>query len=131
MASLFERYKRAWVQIATFGIKSKKGEEIIEHHKEAYAKDHTLYNAMGGALSGVVIGPVGPAAFGAVEAANQYRDMKDSADAAAAQYAQNPVSFEEDTQVGGFFSIGAGRGMGAWIPVVLIFVVIMYLIFKD
>ncbi|MCK4792287.1 MAG: hypothetical protein KAV87_51635 [Desulfobacteraceae bacterium] len=129
MASLFKKWKRAWEQALTLGASSDRAKKLAIHHKKNYAKHHTAINQIGGAVSGVVLGPVGPAAFAAVEAQNQYQELINARDAATSQYAENPLSFDQDTNVGGSLFLGGSRGL--LIPMVLAFLVIIYILFKD
>ena len=74
---------------------------------------------------GIVLGPMVPAAYSAVEGYNRYKLAEDAKEAAEKTFAQAPLAFDRETSVGG------GLEFKGTFILVLVFIVIMYIIFKD
>lgn len=106
-----------------------------KHWKSQWRRHESKYQAA--AVAGVAVVPVvGPALAGAylaVKAANEQQKVIDATRAATKQLAQQPLAVVNTSaqSLGATGEIQFSKNIQQWIPVGLIFIIVMYFIFKE
>lgn len=77
----------------------------------------------------IIMGPAILEAYKATAQSNQLQAAREAATAAGAEIAQQPYLTSQT--IGGTGEISLSKGITAWLPLGLAFIVVMYIIFKD
>ena len=123
--SLLSRYQDKW-------------NEYTDHWRDQYREHKSEWEIAGVVVGTILAGPAVAGAYGAVKTANLTAAQTEAVRAASKSLAQNPIGTQQDAAAtGGVPSIGATgelqlpASMTGWLPLLLLFVVVMYFLFKD
>ncbi len=123
--SLFSRYADKW-------------NEYTDHWKDQYREHKEEWELAGVAVGTLLAGPGVAGAYAAVQAGNVAGEKADAYRAAAKSFSSDPIRTQQDVQsatgvpgIGATGEITLPSNLTAWLPLLLLFVIVMYAMFKD
>lgn len=104
-----------------------------EHWKSQLKRHEKEYELAALAVGTLVMGPAVTGAYTGVMSANETQKAIDATRAATKELAQTPLAVTSSVSqsLGATGEIQFSRNIAQWIPIGLIFIIIMYVIFKD
>ena len=103
--------------------------EGVDRIRDAISEDREKYQAGAAIAGGVLLTPTILSAYTATVKANQTQMAREAVTAAGSQLAQTP--YLTSGNIGATGEIAFSEGVTSWIPIGMIFIIVMFVLFKD
>lgn len=123
--SLLSRYSDKW-------------NDYTDHWKDQYREHKQEWEIAGVVVGTLIAGPAVAGAYATVKGANLKSKQADAFRGASSALAQQPIRTAQEVQsasgvpgIGATGEITLPSNLTAWLPLLLLFLIVMYAVFKD